>query len=152
MAIENENIISNFIQALQIEVNEQRSKSVEESLDLENGERQSKTTDRVIYAFFINEDLRATKFRDDVPVTLIVGDSETEATIVSAADKKIIISTDDDLGKHLPLAKIKEGIPVVLFIGAIHLNPLISANLAALRIGELINQKGATIKCNLLLT
>ena len=107
MAIENENIISNFIQALQIEVNEQRSKSVEESLDLENGERQSKTADKVIYAFFINEDLRATKLRDDVPVTLIVGDSETEATIVSAADKKVIISTNDDLGKHLPLAKIK---------------------------------------------
>lgn len=107
MAIENENIILNFIQALQIEVNEQRSKSVEESLDLENGERQSKTADKVIYAFFINEDLRATKLRDDVPVTLIVGDSETEATIVSAADKKVIISTDDDLGKHLPLAKIK---------------------------------------------
>ena len=56
MALENENIISNFIQALQIEVNEQRSKSVEESLDLENGERQSKTADKVIYAFFINED------------------------------------------------------------------------------------------------
>jgi len=45
-----------------------------------------------------------------------------------------------------------EGIPVVLFIGAIHLNPLIRGSLAALRIGELINQKGATIKCNLLLT
>ena len=83
MAAVNENIISNFIQALQIEVNEQRSKSFGESLDLENGERQSKTADKIIYAFFINEDLRATKLRDDVPVTLIVGDGETEATIVS---------------------------------------------------------------------
>ena len=107
MAAVNENIISNFIQALQIEVNEQRSKSFGESLDLENGERQSKTADKIIYAFFINEDLRATKLRDDVPVTLIVGDGETEATIVSAADKKVIISTNDDLGKYIPLAKIK---------------------------------------------
>ena len=40
-----------------------------------------------------------------------------------------------------------EGIPVVLFIGAIHLNPLIRPSLAALRIGELINQKGFIIKC-----
>jgi len=45
-----------------------------------------------------------------------------------------------------------EGIPVVLFIGAIHLNSLTRVIFAALRIGELINQKGTTIKCNLLLT
>jgi len=45
-----------------------------------------------------------------------------------------------------------EGIQVVLFIGAIHLNSLIRVILAVLRIGELINQKGTTIKCKLLLT
>ena len=43
-------------------------------------------------------------------------------------------------------------VPVVLFIGAIHLNPLIRPNLAALRIGELINQKSPIIKCNFLIT
>ena len=40
-----------------------------------------------------------------------------------------------------------EGIQVVSFIGAIHLNPLIRPNLAAVRIGELINEKTPIIKC-----
>ena len=53
-----------------------------------------------------------------------------------------------NLNNHLFLRQnLIEKITVDMFIGAIHLNPLIRANLAALRIGELINQKGPIIKC-----
>ena len=94
--IKQDSIISNFIQALDLEVISQRKRSSEESISLENGEKTTSTSDKTIYTFFIEEDLKATRLKDDTPVTLIVNEEETYATIVSIGDKKIVVSTDKD--------------------------------------------------------
>ena len=107
MGSENPNIIENFVSALEEELISARKKSSEESISLDNGERTTSTSDKTIYTFFIEEDLKATRLKDDTPVTLVVNDEETYATIVSIGDKKIVVSTDKDYGKRLPIAQIK---------------------------------------------
>ena len=107
MSAEKINIIENFVSALEEELIAARKKSSEESISLDNGERTTSTSDKTIYTFFIEEDLKATRLKDDTPVTLVVNDEETYATIVSIGDKKIIVSTDKDFGKRLPIAQIK---------------------------------------------
>ena len=100
-------IIQNFVSALNEELLSQRKRSTEESYNLQDGERTTSTSDKTIYTFFIDEDLKATRLKDDTPVTLIVNDEETYATSVSIGDKKIVVSTDKDFGKRLPIAQIK---------------------------------------------
>ena len=100
-------IIQNFVSALNEELLSQRKRSTEESYNLQDGERTTSTSDKTIYTFFIDEDLKATRLKDDTPVTLIVNDEETYATLVSIGDKKIVVSTDKDFGKRLPIAQIK---------------------------------------------
>ena len=107
MSSEKNNIIQNFVLALEDELISQRKRSTEESISLENGEKTTSTSDKSIYTFFVEEDLKATRLRDDTPVTLIVNDEESYATIVSIGNKKIIVSTDKDYGKRLPIAQIK---------------------------------------------
>ena len=107
MSSEKNNIIQNFVLALEDELISQRKRSTEESISLENGERTTSTSDKTIYTFFIEEDLKATRLKDDTPVTLIVNEEETYATLVSIGDKKIVVSTDKDYGKRLPIAQIK---------------------------------------------
>ena len=100
-------IIQNFVSALNEELLSQRKRSTEESYNLQDGERTTSTSDKTIYTFFIDEDLKATRLKVDTPVTLIVNDEETYATLVSIGDKKIVVSTDKDFGKRLPIAQIK---------------------------------------------
>ena len=100
-------IIQNFVSALNEELLSQRKRSTEESYNLQDGERTTSTSDKTIYTFFIDEDLKATRLKDDTPVTLIVNDEETYATLVSIGDKKIVVSTDKDFGNRLPIAQIK---------------------------------------------
>ena len=107
MSDEKNNIIQNFILALDEELKSQRKKSSEESISLENGEKTASASDKTIYTFFIEEDLKASRLKDDTPVTLVVNDDETYATIVSIGNKKIVVSTDKDFGKRLPIAQIK---------------------------------------------
>ena len=83
MSSEKNNIIQNFVLALEDELISQRKRSTEESISLENGEKTTSTSDKSIYTFFVEEDLKATRLRDDTPVTLIVNDEESYATIVS---------------------------------------------------------------------
>jgi len=104
--IKQNSIISNFVQALDEELKSQRRRSTEESISLENGERTTSTSDKIIYTFFIEEDLKATRLKDDTPVTLIVNEEETFATIVSIGDKKIVVSTDKDYGKDFQWLKL----------------------------------------------
>ena len=107
MAEVQNNIINNFISALEEELISVRKRSTEESISLQDGERTTSTSDKTIYTFFIEEDLKATRLKDDTPVTLIVNEEETYATLVSIGDKKIVVSTDKDYGKRLPIAQIK---------------------------------------------
>jgi ssDNA-binding Zn-finger/Zn-ribbon topoisomerase 1 len=107
MSDEKNNIIQNFILALDEELKSQRKKSSEESISLENGEKTASASDKSIYTFFIEEDLKASRLKDDTPVTLVVNDEETYATIVSIGNRKIVVSTDKDFGKRLPIAQIK---------------------------------------------
>ena len=101
------NIINNFISALNEELTSQRKRSTEESISLQDGEKTANTGDKTIYTFFVEEDLKATRLKDDTPVTLIVNEEETYATLISVGDKKIVVSTDKDYGKRLPMAQIK---------------------------------------------
>ena len=72
MSAEKINIIENFVSALEEELIAARKKSSEESISLDNGERTTSTSDKTIYTFFIEEDLKATRLKDDTPVTLVV--------------------------------------------------------------------------------
>ena len=101
------NIINNFISALNEELISERKRSTEESFNLQDGEKTSEASDKSIYTFFIEEDLKATRLKDDTPITLVVNDEECYATLVSVGDKKIVVSTDKDFGKRLPIAQIK---------------------------------------------
>ena len=107
MAEVQNSIINNFISALEEELISVRKRSTEESISLQDGERTTSTSDKTIYTFFVEEDLKATRLKDDSPVTLIVNEEETYATLVSIGDKKIVVSTDKDYGKRLPIAQIK---------------------------------------------
>lgn len=100
-------IISNFVEALNEELISERKRSTEESFNLQDGEKTSDASDKFIYTFFVEEDLKATRLKDDTPVTLVVNDEECHSTLVSVGDKKIVISTDKDFGKRLPIAQIK---------------------------------------------
>ena len=107
MAEVQNSIINNFISALEEELISVRKRSTEESISLQDGEKTTSTSDKTIYTFFVEEDLKATRLKDDSPVTLIVNEEETYATLVSIGDKKIVVSTDKDYGKRLPIAQIK---------------------------------------------
>ena len=59
MAEVQNNIINNFISALEEELISVRKRSTEESISLQDGERTTSTSDKTIYTFFIEEDLKA---------------------------------------------------------------------------------------------
>ena len=47
------NIINNFISALNEELTSQRKRSTEESISLQDGEKTANTGDKTIYTFFV---------------------------------------------------------------------------------------------------
>ena len=69
-------IISNFVEALNEELISERKRSTEESFNLQDGEKTSDASDKSIYTFFVEEDLKATRLKDDTPVTLVINDEE----------------------------------------------------------------------------
>ena len=100
-------IIENFISALNIEVEEVKKSNVEKQISLENGERGEQLGSKVLYTFFLDQDLRIGRAKDDQPVQLIIGDENVDATIVSVAEKRITISCDRDFGPILHQAILK---------------------------------------------
>ncbi len=54
MAEVQNNIINNFISALEEELISVRKRSTEESISLQDGERTTSTSDKTIYTFFMN--------------------------------------------------------------------------------------------------
>ena len=100
-------IIENFVSALNIEVEEVKKSNVEKQITLENGERGEQLGSKVLYTFFLDQDLRIGRAKDDQPVQLIIGDENIDATIVSVAEKRITISCDKDFGPILHQATLK---------------------------------------------
>ena len=71
---ENYSIIENFISALNIEFEESKKNNVEKQITLENGERGEQLGSKFLYTFFLDQDLRIGRAKDDMPVQLIIGD------------------------------------------------------------------------------
>ena len=104
---ENYSIIENFISALNIEFEESKKNNVEKQITLENGERGEQLGSKFLYTFFLDQDLRIGRAKDDMPVQLIIGDENVDASIVSVTEKKVTISSDRDFGPILHQATLK---------------------------------------------
>ena len=100
-------ILEGFVNALTIELAESKKRNVEKQIIIENGERGEKLGSKFLYTFFLDQDLRIGRAKDDLPVQLIVGEENIDATIVSVAEKKLTISTDRDFGAILHQATLK---------------------------------------------
>lgn len=100
-------IIENFISALNIEYEESKKRNTEKQIVLENGERGDQLGSKFLYTFFLDQDLRIGRAKDDMPVQLIIGDENIDATVVSVAEKKVIISSERDFGPILHQATLK---------------------------------------------
>ncbi len=100
-------IIENFVSALNIEFEEAKKRNVEKQIVLENGERGEQLGSKYLYTFFLDQDLRIGRAKDDMPVQLLIGDESVDATVVSVAEKKVIISSDRDFGPILHQATLK---------------------------------------------
>ena len=100
-------IIENFVSALNIEFEEAKKSNVEKQITLENGERGEQLGSKVLYTFFLDQDLRIGRAKDDMPVQLIIGDENVDANIVSVTEKKVTISCDKDFGPILHQATLK---------------------------------------------
>ena len=71
-------IIENFVSALNIEVEEVKKSNVEKQITLENGEKGEQLGSKVLYTFFLDQDLRIGRAKDDMPVQLIIGDENSQ--------------------------------------------------------------------------
>ena len=100
-------LIENFVNALTIEVAETKKKNVEKEIVLENGERGETVGSKFIYTFYLDQDLRIGRARDDMPVNLVVGDEEIDAIIVSVGEKQVSISSEKNFGKVIHQAVLK---------------------------------------------
>ena len=100
-------ILEGFVNALTIELAESKKRNVEKQIIIENGERGEKLGSKFLYTFFLDQDLRIGRAKDDLPVELIVGEENIDATIVSVTEKKLTISTDRDFGAILHQATLK---------------------------------------------
>ena len=100
-------LIENFVSALNIEFEEAKKSNVEKQITLENGERGEQLGSKVLYTFFLDQDLRIGRAKDDMPVQLIIGDENIDANIVSVTEKKVTISCDKDFGPILHQATLK---------------------------------------------
>ena len=100
-------ILEGFVNALTIELAESKKRNVEKQIIIENGERGEKLGSKFLYTFFLDQDLRIGRAKDDLPVQLIVGEENIDATIVSVTEKKLTISTDRDFGAILHQATLK---------------------------------------------
>jgi hypothetical protein len=100
-------IIENFISALNIEYEEAKKNNIEKQITLENGERGEQLGSKFIYTFFLDQDLRIGRAKDDMPVQLIIGDENIDASIVSVTEKKVTISSERDFGPILHNATLK---------------------------------------------
>ncbi len=106
-APEDFSLIENFVSALTIEVEETKKKNVEKEIVLENGERGETVGSKFIYTFYLDQDLRIGRARDDMPVNLVIGDEEIDAIIVSVGEKKVSISSEKNFGKVIHQAVLK---------------------------------------------
>ena len=70
-------LIENFVNALTIEVAETKKKNIEKEIVLENGERGEAVGSKFIYTFYLDQDLRIGRARDDMPVSLVIGDRKS---------------------------------------------------------------------------
>jgi superfamily I DNA and/or RNA helicase len=100
-------LIENFVNALTIEVAETKKKNIEKEIVLENGERGEAVGSKFIYTFYLDQDLRIGRARDDMPVSLVIGDEEIDAIIVSVGEKKVSISSEKNFGKVIHQAVLK---------------------------------------------
>ena len=106
-APEDFSLIENFVSALTIEVAESKKKNIEREIILENGERGPSAAGKFFYTFFLDQDLRIGRAKDDMPVRIVVGDEEINAVIVSVGEKKVTISSEKDFGRILHQATLK---------------------------------------------
>jgi len=106
-ASEDFSLIENFVNALTIEVAESKKKNIEKEIVLENGERGETVGSKFIYTFYLDQDLRIGRARDDMPVSLMIGDEEIDAIIVSVGEKKVSISSEKNFGKVIHQAILK---------------------------------------------
>lgn len=108
---ESANIISNFINALELEIEAAKKQSITSTIDLTNGKRVESNSEGHIYAF-PNPD--GVNLRDDMPIVLVTGDGDKEGTVVSVNDERILISIETDMGPFLPFAKLRSDMTFLL--------------------------------------
>jgi len=101
---ESADIIQNFINALEIEVAAIKKTSQEASIELRGGYKIEKAAETYLYRFPVEGDVY---IRDDSPVVIVAGGREANGSVVSTADKVIILSLDEDFGERIAFAQIK---------------------------------------------
>jgi len=101
---ETDDIIENFINALKIEVDEIKKRGFSSTVDVRDGKKIQDSSEINLYRFPNTEDI---SINDDTPVIVDVGGKETNGSIVSTANKAIVISLDESFGDHIPFAQIK---------------------------------------------
>jgi uncharacterized protein YbaR (Trm112 family) len=101
---ETESFFQNFCDAIDIEVEEIKKKSLEQVIEITNGSLLESNEEGHIYQFLYKE---AFNIREDIPVIITIGGAETSATIVSFRDKKLQISVPENYGKLIGFAQIK---------------------------------------------
>ncbi|WP_419656517.1 uncharacterized protein Dvar_56100 [Desulfosarcina variabilis str. Montpellier] len=97
-------LITNFIKAINFEIEAEKRQRFASTIDLAKGERLESNSEGHIYAF---ANPNGVNLRDDMPVVLVTGDGDKEGTVVSVTDERILISIESDMGPHLPFAKIR---------------------------------------------
>ena len=101
---ETESFFQNFCDAIDIEVEEIKKKSQEQVIEITNGSLLESNEEGHIYQFPYKE---AFNIREDIPVIITIGGTETSATIVSFREKKLQISVSENYGKLIGFAQIK---------------------------------------------
>lgn len=108
---ESADLITNFINALYLEIESAKKQSHTSTIDLTDGKRLESNSEGHIYAF-PNPD--GVSLKDDMPVVIVTGDSDHEGTVVSVTDERILISIEADMGPHLPFAKLRSDMTFLL--------------------------------------
>jgi hypothetical protein len=105
-------LITNFINAINLEIEAAKRQSFASTIDLTNGKRVESNSEGHIYDF-ANPD--GVNLRDDMPVMLVAGDGDKKGTVVSVTDERVLISIEEDLGPILPFAKLRSDMTFFLF-------------------------------------
>lgn len=105
-------MLDEFRQALESEINASRKRSSSSAVSLVNGKKVGENGKQYQYTFILDSFLNAP---EDSPADLIVsGKPPIQATIIAVEDLRVTIGISVDLGEFIPFAKLQNDLSILL--------------------------------------